>query len=55
MASQRVPADREPDRDAKAEREHKLATLREVVDDLAAQNGPVTEDELQTVREEWLG
>jgi hypothetical protein len=36
-------------------REMRLAELRAFVDDLEREQGPVTEEELQAVRDEWLG
>lgn len=35
-------------------REMRLAELQAFVADLAAEQGPVTEDELKAVRDEWL-
>lgn len=36
-------------------REMRLAELQAFVRDLEAEHGPVTEDELQAIRDEWLG
>jgi hypothetical protein len=35
--------------------EMRLAELQAFVNDLEAEQGPVTEEELQAVRDEWLG
>lgn len=35
--------------------EMRLAELQAFINDLEAEQGPVTEDELQAVRDEWLG